>query len=57
MSYHMLKRVLADRPIAFNPALARAFGGVYEALLFQQLAYWSDKGDDPEWIHKTRDET
>lgn len=56
MSYHVLKRVLSDRPIAFHPALSRAFGGVYEALLFQQLAYWSDKGDDPEWIYKTRDE-
>ena len=25
-----------------------------EALLFQQLAYWSDKGTDPEWINKSQ---
>lgn len=54
--YDLLRNVLKDRTIAFHPSLARAFGGVYEALLFQQLAYWSDKGDDPEWIYKTRDE-
>jgi hypothetical protein len=54
--YDLLKRFLSDRVIAFHPGLARAFGGVYEALLFQQLAYWSDKGTDPEWIYKTREE-
>jgi hypothetical protein len=34
--------------------LARLLGGINEALLFQQLAYWSDKGADPEWIYKTQ---
>ncbi len=34
--------------------LARLLGGINEALLFQQLAYWSDKGSDPEWIYKTQ---
>ena len=54
--YELLRAVLADRPIAFHPMLARTFGGVNEALLFQQLAYWSNKGDDPDWIYKTRDD-
>jgi hypothetical protein len=54
MSYRVLKRILSDRPIAFHPALARAFGGINEALFFQQIAYWSDKGADPEWIFKTQ---
>lgn len=54
MSYHVLKRLLSDRPIAFHPALARAFGGINEALFFQQIAYWSDKGGDPEWIYKSQ---
>lgn len=54
MSYHVLKRLLSDRPIAFHPALARAFGGINEALFFQQIAYWSDKGNDPEWIYKSQ---
>lgn len=56
MSYHVLKRLLSDRPIAFHPALARAFGGINEALFFQQIAYWSDKGSDPEWIYKSQAE-
>jgi hypothetical protein len=36
--------------------LARLLGGINEALLFQQLAYWADKGADPEWIYKTQKE-
>jgi hypothetical protein len=50
----VLRRVLSDRPIAFHPELARAFGGINEALFVQQIAYWSDKGDDPEWIYKSQ---
>ena len=53
-AYDVLRRILSDRPIAFHPELARAFGGINEALFFQQIAYWSDKGDDPEWIYKRR---
>jgi hypothetical protein len=52
--YDALRALLSDRPIAFHPALARLLGGINEALLFQQLAYWSDKGDDPEWIYKSQ---
>jgi hypothetical protein len=52
--YDILRALLSDRPIAFHPMLARLFGGINEALLFQQLAYWSDKGNDPEWIYKTQ---
>jgi hypothetical protein len=53
-AYDVLRRVLSDRPIAFHPELARAFGGINEALFFQQIAYWWDKGDDPEWIYKSQ---
>ena len=52
--YEVLRALLSDRPIAFHPAMARLLGGINEALLFQQLAYWSDKGDDPEWIYKSQ---
>jgi hypothetical protein len=52
--YEILRTLLSDRPIAFHPMLARVFGGINEALLFQQLAYWADKGNDPEWIYKTQ---
>jgi hypothetical protein len=53
-AYDVLRRVLSDRPIAFHPELARALGGINEALFFQQIAYWSDKGDDPDWIYKSQ---
>ena len=52
--YAILRGLLSDRPLAFHPQLARVLGGINEALLFQQLAYWSDKGSDPEWIYKTQ---
>ena len=52
--YELLRQVLSDRPIAFHPMLARLFGGINEALLFQQIAYWSGKGADPVWIYKTQ---
>lgn len=55
-SYEVLRRVLSDRPIAFHPELARLFGGVNEALFFQQIAFWSDKGSRPDWIWKTAQE-
>lgn len=54
--YEAMRGILSDRPIAFHPMLARVFGGIYEALLFQQLAFWSDKGHDPNWIYKTREQ-
>ena len=52
--YAILRGLLSDRPLAFHPQLARVLGGINEALLFQQIAYWSDKGSDPEWIYKTQ---
>ena len=55
--YAILRSLLSDRPIAFHPHMARVLGGINEALLFQQLAYWSDKGADPEWIYKTQKDT
>lgn len=48
---------LLRRPVAFHPVLARAFGGVNEALLWQQIHYWSDKGRlEDGWIYKTKEE-
>jgi hypothetical protein len=43
-----------DRPIAFLPNLARELGGMEEAIFYQQLYYWSDKGSLPDgWVYKT----
>ncbi len=48
---------LLQRPIAFHPALARLFGGINEAIYWQQLFYWSDKGSRPDgYIYKTKEE-
>ena len=46
-----------ERPIAFFPQLARALGGIEEAIFVQQLYYWSDKGRNKDgWIYKTKTE-
>lgn len=43
-----------NRPIAFLPELARTLGGVEEALYYQQLHFWSDKGlREDGFIYKT----
>ncbi len=33
-----------ERPIMFIPGLARELGGIEEAIFYQQLHYWMDKG-------------
>lgn len=49
-----LLALLADRPIAYHPILARFCGGVAPALFLSQLLYWRDKARDPEgWVYKT----
>jgi len=47
-----------ERTVAFYPALARHFGhDVNTALYFQQILFWSDKGDREDgFIYKTKDE-
>jgi hypothetical protein len=42
-----------DRPIAYRPVLAKAFGGVKAGVFLSQLLYWDGKGDDPDWTFKT----
>lgn len=46
--------VLADKPIAYHPKLAKVLG-VNEAIFVCQLLYWDDKGKLPDgWIFKTQ---
>lgn len=46
-----------DKCIAFSPKLARALGGINEAIFVQQLYYWSDKGTRKDgFIYKTKKE-
>ena len=44
------------KPIAFYPQLATELGGIKEALYYQQIYYWSDKGSRPDgFIYKTKE--
>jgi hypothetical protein len=46
-----------QKPIAFFPELAKALGGIEEAVYIQQLYYWSDKGKrDDGYIYKSKKE-
>ena len=45
------------RPVAFYPGLVKALGGMKKAVFICQMAYWKDKGSDPDgWIYKTAEE-
>lgn len=49
--------ILGDRPVAYHPKLAKAVGGVKQAIFICQFLYWNGKGSDPDgWIHKTQAE-
>lgn len=48
---------MRERPIAFYPQLARRLGSINDALIYQQLWFWGDKGDlDDGFIYKTVEE-
>lgn len=45
------------RPVAFYPGLAKALGSIKQAVFVCQMAYWKDKGSDPDgWIYKTAED-
>lgn len=49
--------ILQDRPVAYHPALAKAVGGVKEAIFLGQLLYWHGKGKRSDgWIWKSQAE-
>jgi hypothetical protein len=41
----MLLESLSKRVIAFHPVLSKVLGGIEETLFFQQINFWSDKGE------------
>lgn len=45
-------KILGNRPIAFNPILAKITGSVTAGLFLSQLLYWSDKSKN-EFFYKT----
>lgn len=45
------------RPVAFYPGLVKALGSMKQAVFICQMAYWKDKGSDPDgWIYKTAED-
>jgi hypothetical protein len=52
---HIIIADKLERPIAFYPFLARALGDIESAIFYQQLHFWSDKGDREDgWIYKSK---
>ena len=57
MSKRIVMNLLADRPIAYHPDIARVAGGVKAGIFLSQLLYWSDKGKRGDgYIWKTQEE-
>jgi len=49
--------LLADRPVAYHPDIARMLGSVKDAVFLCQLLYWTDKGSRTDgYIWKTQDD-
>jgi hypothetical protein len=47
---------LTDRPVAYHPILAKAFGGVKAGVFLSQLLYWMPRGRIEGWVYKTQAE-
>ncbi len=46
-----------EKPVSLHPQLVKLFGDINQALFWQQIYYWSDKGQDPDgWIYKNKKE-
>jgi len=52
----ILIKKLGEKPIAFNPALARIADSALAGLFLSQLLFWWRKGSDPNWVYKTIEE-
>ena len=52
----LLLRAFGEKPIAFNPLLARISGKATSGLFLSQLLYWHGKGANKEWVYKTIEE-
>lgn len=48
--------VLAERPIAFIPAIAHLVGSASDGLFLSQMLYWCGKGYKGDWVFKTIEE-
>jgi hypothetical protein len=46
--------LLTDRPVAYHPVLAKAFGGVKSGVFLSQLLYWMPRGRIEGWVYKTQ---
>lgn len=47
-------KTMLQRPIAYNPVIAKATGSVKLTVLWCQIHYWTDKARDADgWVYKT----
>lgn len=54
MTDEVFKILIKERPIAYMPPIAKAFGSIKLAVLWSQIYYWSDKTKDPDgWVYKS----
>ena len=50
-------KIELGKPVSFHPHLAKALGGIKEALFIQQIYFWSDKGKRQDgFIYKTTED-
>lgn len=49
----LLIEALSEKPIAFNPMLAKIAGSALAGLFLSQMLYWRGKGINRIWIYKT----
>jgi hypothetical protein len=53
----VIGRILSDKPVAYHPDLARAFGGVKNAVMLSQLIYWTfnptTQKREGKWFYKS----
>lgn len=48
---------LLQRPIAYHPVVAKAFGSAKLAIFWSQFYYWSDRTQDPDgWVYKSAED-
>ncbi len=52
----LLLELLEQRPIAFNPLLAKVANSARAGLFISQLLFWWNKGSEVGWIYKTINE-
>jgi hypothetical protein len=48
--------LLADKPVAYHPDIAKMLKSTTACIFISQLLYWTGRGQDSEWVYKTQAE-